>query len=42
MTVNQVRKRYCVQVEENWAKHRTLWHITGKASDLRDVVIDDA
>ena len=41
MTLNQVRKRFCVEDEENWAQHRTLWHTIGKASDLWDVVIDD-
>ena len=41
VTLNQVRKRFCVEDEENWAKHRTLWHTIGKAWDLWDVVIDD-
>ena len=41
VTLNQVRKRFCVEDEENWAQHRTLWHTIGKAWDLRDVVIDD-
>ena len=41
VTLNQVRKRFCAEDEENWAQHRTLWHTVGKASDLRDAVIDD-
>ena len=28
---NQVRKRFCVEDEENWAQHRTQWHTKGKA-----------
>ena len=41
VTVNQVRKRFYAEDEENWAQHRTLWYTIGKAGDLRDVVIDD-
>ena len=41
VVLNQVRKKFCVEDEENWAQHRTLWHTIGKAWDLRDVVIDD-
>ena len=41
VTLKQVRKRFCVEVEENWAQYRTLWHTIAKASDLQDVVIDD-
>ena len=41
VTLNQVRKRFRVVDEENWAQHRTMWHTIGKAWDLRDVVIDD-
>ena len=41
VTLNQVRKRFCVEDEENWAQQRTLWHTIGKARDLPDVVIDD-
>ena len=41
VTLNQVRKRFCVEEEENWAQHKTLWHTIGKAWDLWDVVIDD-
>ena len=41
VTLNQVRKRFCVEDEENWAQHRTLWYIIGKAWDLWDVVIED-
>ena len=41
VTLNQVRKRFCVEDEENWAQHRTLWHTIGKAWGLWDVVIDD-
>ena len=31
VTLNQVRRRFCVEDEENWAQHRTLWHTIGKA-----------
>ena len=31
VTLNQVRKKFCVEDEENWAQHRTLWHTIGKA-----------
>ena len=31
VTLNQVRKRFCVQDEEKWAQHRTLWYTIGKA-----------
>ena len=41
VTLNQVRKRFCVEDEENWTQHKTLWHTIGKAWDLWDVVIDD-
>ena len=41
VTMNQVGQKFCVEDEENWAKHRTLWHTIGKAWDLQDVVIDD-
>ena len=41
VTLNQVRRRFCVEDEENWAQHRTLWHTIRKAWDMWDVVIDD-
>ena len=31
VTLNQVKNRFCVEDEENWAQHRTLWHTIGKA-----------
>ena len=41
VALNQVRKRFCVKDEEDWAQHRTLWDTMGEARDLRDVVIND-
>ena len=41
VTLNQVRKSFCVEDEENWAQHKTLWYTIGKAWDLQDIVIDD-
>ena len=31
VTMNQIRQRFCVQDEEVWAQHATLWHTIGKA-----------
>ena len=39
--VNQVIKKFCVKDAESWTQHTTLWHITGKARDLQDLVIGD-
>ena len=41
VTLNQVRKRFCVEDEENWTQHGTLWHTIEKACRLWDVAIDD-
>ena len=41
VTPNQVRKMFCLEDEENWAQHRTLWHTIGKVWDMRNVIIND-
>ena len=39
VTLNRVRKRFCVEDEKKWTQHRTLWYIIGKASTMTDCVL---
>lgn len=41
ITLNQVRRRFCAEDEEDWAEHRALWDSMGKLRNLWYVVISN-